>query len=134
MAGRGNLANLRNWKPGQSGNQNGRPRKYCDLLRLTRAATPEAVKILKECMRDTQAPWPARVTAATALLDRAWGKPKEHVEVESVSTSLLRIEIVDPNGHVDETITINGSQPIDGEAGPATIPLLPFDRSESDEQ
>ena len=58
-------------------------------------------------MNDAEASWPARVLAANSLLDRAWGKPKQAVAVrDQGSTSMLRIEIVDPNGQT-ETVTIN---------------------------
>ncbi len=38
--------------------------------------TVEAVDALVAIMRDRKAPAAARIQAATAILDRAWGKPK----------------------------------------------------------
>lgn len=47
-------------------------------------------------MNDAEAPWPSRVAAANALLDRAWGEPKEHVQIDGEGgTPLLRIQFVD---------------------------------------
>ncbi|MCY4085553.1 MAG: hypothetical protein OXG37_01355 [Actinomycetia bacterium] len=49
---------------------------------LCREATGEAVAALRAVMVDCDAPASARVTAATALLDRGWGRPHQRLEVE----------------------------------------------------
>jgi len=122
------------WKPGESGNVHGRPKKYHQVLKLARAATPEAVETLKQCMRDKNAPWANRVTAAGMLLDRAWGKPTQQVELDTQAAgpSLLRIEIVSVDGRPTETIEIPGvaEQP-DPEPAPL-LPFAPFSRERSD--
>ena len=64
------IANLRPWTPGQSGNPAGRP-KTGDLEALCRAHTPAAVAALVKALASPR----ERVAAATALLDRGWGKP-----------------------------------------------------------
>ena len=72
------------WKPGQSGNPKGRPKgaktgRKSDVLARTakqRAElyVDEAFKLLSEAVRDTESPMSARVSAANAILDRAYGK------------------------------------------------------------
>jgi hypothetical protein len=57
---------------GQSGNPGGRPRVVGEVQELARSHTADAVTTLAEIMRDTEA---ARVAAASALLDRGYGKP-----------------------------------------------------------
>ena len=47
---------------------------------LARSLAPEAVDILASIMRDTDAPAPARVAAAGAILDRGCGKAVQPVE------------------------------------------------------
>ena len=64
--------------PGHSGNPGGRPRDEHKLAELARSYTSEAVETLVELMRfgkDER----VRGTAAQALLDRGWGKPKQEL-------------------------------------------------------
>ena len=63
---------------GQSGNPGGRPRDEEKVAELARSFTREAIETLAELMRrgsDER----VRGTAAQALLDRGWGKPKVEV-------------------------------------------------------
>ena len=54
-----------------------------------RALTPAALETLARIAADTSAPPAAQVSAATALLDRAWGRPRQSVEANgSVALSL----------------------------------------------
>jgi hypothetical protein len=46
-----------------------------------RELTPQALATLEGVMVDARAPPAARVGAATALLDRGWGKPGQGVEI-----------------------------------------------------
>jgi hypothetical protein len=73
------LAGLKPWKPGQSGNPSGRPKATHNLLELTRTYTNAAVATLAEIMQDRSEPGTTRIAAANALLDRAWGKPLQTV-------------------------------------------------------
>lgn len=77
------------WKRGQSGNLAGRPTRpntieahkvVADVKAAARAMTPKALETLEQVMDDPKAPAGARVTAANAALDRAWGKPTQQVE------------------------------------------------------
>ena len=64
--------------PGVSGNPCGRPKDEARVAELARSYTAEAIDTLVELMRygkDDR----VRGTAAQALLDRGWGKPKVEV-------------------------------------------------------
>ena len=50
-----------------------------DIRSLARSHTATAVKCLAGIMNQSQAPAAARVAAATALLDRGWGKPAQTI-------------------------------------------------------
>lgn len=82
-AGRRNasLANLRPWKPGQSGNPRGRGAEQDKLRSLCRTYTPEAVATLADIMRNRRAPAAARIHAAAELLNRAHGRPPSALEL-----------------------------------------------------
>jgi hypothetical protein len=74
------------FKRGQSGNPSGRPRiKLPDgrsLADVAKEHTHAAVTALVAILRDERASASARVQAATALLDRGWGKPHQTVSAE----------------------------------------------------
>ena len=63
---------------GQSGNPGGRPRDEQKVAELARSYTTEAIETLVELMRSGNDER-VRGTAAQALLDRGWGKPKLEV-------------------------------------------------------
>ena len=52
---------------------------------IARESTTLAIETLRTIAADTGAPHAARVSAATALLDRSWGKPLQGVAVMAVS-------------------------------------------------
>lgn len=64
---------------GQSGNPNGRPKKAGDgdLRDLARRRCPEMLDVLVKIALDEQKAAAARVTAASAVLDRGYGKPPQ---------------------------------------------------------
>jgi hypothetical protein len=68
------------WLPGQSPNPGGRPKGVEEVQRLAREHTPAAIKALITITGNAKAPPAARVSAATALLDRGWGKPMQPTE------------------------------------------------------
>ena len=63
---------------GKSGNPGGRPRDEQKVAELARSYTREAIETLVELMRSGNDER-VRGTAAQALLDRGWGKPKIEV-------------------------------------------------------
>ena len=77
------------FKPGQSGNPDGRPKRpetieargvVADVKAAARELTREAMDTLKKAMMDQKAPWAAKIAAAIAVLDRGWRKPTQVVE------------------------------------------------------
>jgi len=50
-----------------------------DIRSLARAHTETAVNVLAGIMNEPESGAAARVSAATALLDRGWGKPKQAI-------------------------------------------------------
>jgi len=79
--------NKTTWEKGKSGNPGGRSPKVGPngetLAQLARAHTADAVKTLAEIMGAVINEPKDRITAAVALLDRGWGKPKEAIDVEA---------------------------------------------------
>lgn len=60
--------------------------KYGEFRSLARAHTTTAIKVLSAIMNDKTAADAARIAAATALMDRGWGKPKQEVMLEQEVT------------------------------------------------
>lgn len=74
------MANSTTFKPGQSGNPAGRPRLIetpsgRSLRELAREHTMAAMETLIAIALDDEAPAAARISAASAILDRGYGKP-----------------------------------------------------------
>ena len=55
-----------------------------DLRSLARTHTEAAVRTLSRIMRQPKSPPAARVAAASALLDRGWGKPDSKTELHVI--------------------------------------------------
>ena len=75
---------------------------------LARSHTESAVNVLAGVMNETTAPHAARVSAASALLDRGWGKPTQPIAGDDDADPLRIIQaierkIVDPNGDTGNT-------------------------------
>ena len=76
-------ANSTSFRPGQSGNPNGRPRVLADVQNAAREHSGEAIETLARIMRDPKAPAAARISAACALLDRGYGKPSQAINANT---------------------------------------------------
>jgi hypothetical protein len=74
------------FKPGQSGNPKGRPAEDRLVKRLAILQTKPAIDRLTQIMYSENEK--AAVSAACALLDRAFGKPKQSVDVKGAVTLL----------------------------------------------
>ena len=83
---RGNPA----WKPGVSGNPAGDRdnRLKILVLRYARAKSLRAIKRLVALVDDPKAGKTVQLAAAIAVLDRALGRPKQDISVESQGRSL----------------------------------------------
>lgn len=60
---------------GHSGNPDGRPRVVMAVRDLAREHADEAIAILAAIMRDEEAQASARISAATEILNRGYGRP-----------------------------------------------------------
>ena len=84
--------NATSFKPGQSGNPNGRPKQTAeqkDALQAIRDLAPEAARVLHNMLTDTEAPAAQRLKAAEMVLERAYGKPEAKVEVSAPDNSIM---------------------------------------------
>jgi hypothetical protein len=81
------------WLPGYAPNPGGRPKSSYAVSDLAKQHTPEALATLVEIMQDKAAPAAARVSAAEALLNRAWGKPVQAIDarVETVDFGAMHL-------------------------------------------
>jgi hypothetical protein len=70
----------RPFQRGQSGNPGGRPKAVAEVRDLARKHTALAIKTLVSIMQHSDKD-AARVAAAQALLDRAWGKATQCLDV-----------------------------------------------------
>ena len=82
-------ANSTSFRPGQSGNPNGRPRVVADVQNAAREHSTEAIKTLAQIMCDPKAPAAARISAASALLDRGYGKPVQTVDANNTNVNYV---------------------------------------------
>lgn len=78
---------------GQSGNPSGRAKFTLPdgrtLQDLARQHTEAAVNTLILVMADEEAPAASRVGAASAILDRGWGRPKQEIDTGENMTNML---------------------------------------------
>ena len=115
------------FQPGVSGNPGGRPRRptavearriEADAKALARECAPEAVSTLKTIMLNEKAPPAARISAATALLDRGYGRPPQAVDLKAQPYDLDKLNdaqleqleqilmIMEEPGSVDRTLPL----------------------------
>ena len=86
------------WQKGQSGNPGGRPKALHKVTELCRAETDANVRTLIDLRDDPEVPPNVRAFCAEKLLDRAWGKAPQTVDMtvndnraaEELSTSELQ--------------------------------------------
>src|SRR5262245_14390314 len=72
------------FQKGQSGNPGGRPKEIAEVKELARQHMPAAIETLATIMKNPKASDAARVSAATALLDRGYGKPQQHISGDPI--------------------------------------------------
>lgn len=86
-------ANATSFQPGRSGNPGGRPKERPikdgkTLRELAQERTLDALMTLEEVMKDKEATPAARVSAASTILDRGWGKSTTPIDLEVNSDGL----------------------------------------------
>ena len=64
------------------------PRDGREVLELAREGSPAAIRRLVAIVNDEEAPYGAQIAAASAVLERAFGKPKQEVSVENEGRTL----------------------------------------------
>lgn len=78
-------ANSASFQKGKSGNPGGRSPRIGPngetAAQLARMHTAEAIATLADGLKAPE--WQVRVACSQALLDRGWGKPTEHVELDA---------------------------------------------------
>ena len=79
------------WKRGQSGNLAGRPKRDGDLRELARSHTADALATLVAVMNNADAAPSARTSAASAILDRAWGRPEQTLSASVVGETYIDV-------------------------------------------
>jgi hypothetical protein len=67
--------------PGKSGNPSGRPKDVGPIKELAKQHAPAAIAALVGALRDDNGR--TRVAAAEALLDRGFGRPSQHIELDA---------------------------------------------------
>ncbi len=73
---------LRPFRPGESGNPGGVAGRYQEVVKLAREASPEAMRVMIEIMRDADEETRARLVAIEGIFNRAFGRPREMPEGE----------------------------------------------------
>ena len=106
---------LRPWKPGQSGNPKGRPKKLVDIAALASEHGPKCVAVVVELLDDPDSR--IRLAAAVALLERGFGKPVQPLAGDPDNPLQWVIRGPTPVGSTQEWLlqhappTIEGNEP-----------------------
>ena len=88
----------------QLGNPGGRPRDDQKVAELVRSYTREAIETLAELMRSGNDER-VRGTAAQALLDRGWGKPKVEVVSDGTDSYIEALRLTNERLSIEEPTT-----------------------------
>jgi hypothetical protein len=129
---------LTSWKRGQSGNRSGRPKRpvtveahkiVADVKAAARELTPQALGTLREIMEDKKAPPAARVTAATEILNRGWGRPATRLEAEAGNGTMSFLALVQASFSREIEARARERMLLEGHAIPEPTGLADVDRS-----
>jgi hypothetical protein len=102
------------FQPGQSGNPQGRKRDDSLVRELARQHTEKAIEALVKALGNER----TSVAAASALLDRGYGKPAQEITgpdggalIEAINIHLVRPEGKQPKE--EPSYTIGGDSPLE---------------------
>jgi hypothetical protein len=101
---------------GASGNPGGRPRIVLAVRDQAQQHGEEAIEVLAGIMRDTEAPPAARISAASEILNRGYGRPVDQkaMLVLAQSTDLTRaVHEMSMQALVEELARLSGDGVID---------------------
>ncbi len=82
---------------------------------MARAHTGDALATLVAIMGNGDAPATARVSAANAVLDRAWGKPRQDFEFSSAGDAVAAIQRARSRVHRQGAVKSGGDGKTDGD-------------------
>ena len=118
------------FKPGKSGNPSGMPayvrQRIMDVRKAARRWTKPAISTLGKALTDETCPWSSRITAASVLLDRGYGKPHQTVDINAVISAmdLSRLSPQELDAFEALVLRTAAGQVIQG----AVIEAMPIDR------
>lgn len=103
-----------NWVKGKSGNPSGRAKSDVDIAALARVHGPRCIQVIVGLLDDPDSR--VRVSAATVLLDRGFGKPKQEINATADGTLTLHLVAAQTIGReLLETVNANSAPVIDGQ-------------------
>lgn len=82
------------WKPGESGNPNGRPRNKSFAEYVRKKVNPnEIIAGVEKIFRTTKSE-SRKLQAAEFIRDSGWGKPSQSLQFSNPDGELLKVEVV----------------------------------------
>jgi hypothetical protein len=88
---RGTIANLKPWKPGQSGNPEGRRPMPPEVIEALQAGSEGAAKRLVELTKDPDGR--IALTAIDMLQNRLYGRPTQSMEAQVTTTNVQQAHL-----------------------------------------